>query len=112
MIEFIHDARTKAGGVIINAGAYTRTSIEICDALKILNVPIIEIHISNIHQREEFRSPLLYLPRGKRRDRRLRNTRISAWPTAHGALAWKRQDVSGRFGPYRGAGAVDAARNA
>jgi 3-dehydroquinate dehydratase II len=55
LIEFIHDARTKAGGVIINAGAYAHTSIGIHDALKILDVPIIEVHISNIHQREEFR---------------------------------------------------------
>jgi 3-dehydroquinate dehydratase-2 len=55
VIDFIHDARTKAGGVIINAGGYSHTSIGIHDALKILDVPIIEVHISNIHQREEFR---------------------------------------------------------
>jgi 3-dehydroquinate dehydratase-2 len=55
VIDFIHDARLKAAGVIINAGAYTHTSIGIHDALKILDVPIIEVHISNIHQREEFR---------------------------------------------------------
>lgn len=55
VIDFIHDARGKAVGVIINAGAYTHTSIGIHDALKILDVPIIEVHISNIHQREEFR---------------------------------------------------------
>ena len=54
-IDFIHDARTKARGVIINAGGYSHTSIGIHDALKILDVPIIEVHISNIHQREEFR---------------------------------------------------------
>lgn len=55
VIEFIHDARTKAAGVIINAGGYAHTSIGIHDALKILDVPIIEVHISNILQREEFR---------------------------------------------------------
>ena len=56
LIETIHDARkTNAAGVIINAGAYTHTSIGIHDALKILDVPIIEVHISNVHQREEFR---------------------------------------------------------
>ena len=55
VIEIIHDARTKAAGLIINAGAYTHTSIGIHDALKILDVPIIEVHISNVHQREEFR---------------------------------------------------------
>ena len=41
--------------MIINAGGYSHTSIGIHDALKILEVPIIEVHISNIHQREEFR---------------------------------------------------------
>ena len=55
VIEFVHDARIKAGGVIINAGAYAHTSIGIHDALKILDIPIIEVHVSNIHQREEFR---------------------------------------------------------
>jgi 3-dehydroquinate dehydratase-2 len=55
VIDIIHDARSKAAGVIINAGAYTHTSIGIHDALKILDLPIIEVHISNIHQREEFR---------------------------------------------------------
>jgi 3-dehydroquinate dehydratase-2 len=55
IIDLVHDARTKARGVIINAGAYTHTSIGIHDALKILDVPIIEVHPSNIHQREEFR---------------------------------------------------------
>jgi 3-dehydroquinate dehydratase II len=55
VIDFIHEARLRAAGVIINAGAYTHTSIGIHDALKILDAPIIEVHISNIHQREEFR---------------------------------------------------------
>ena len=55
MIDFIHVVRAKARGVIINAGGYSHTSIGIHDALKILDVPIIEVHISKIHQREEFR---------------------------------------------------------
>ncbi len=55
LIEIIHEARTKSAGVIINAGAYTHTSIGIHDALNTLEVPIVEVHISNIHQREEFR---------------------------------------------------------
>ena len=42
-------------GLLINAGAYTHTSVAIFDALKALNIPIIEIHLSNIHKREEFR---------------------------------------------------------
>lgn len=55
LIEIIHEARTKSAGVIINAGAYTHTSIGLHDALKALDVPLVEVHISNIHQREEFR---------------------------------------------------------
>ena len=42
-------------GLIINAGAYTHTSVAILDALKAVKIPIIEIHLSNIHKREEFR---------------------------------------------------------
>ena len=42
-------------GLLINAGAYTHTSIAIFDALKAIKIPIIEIHLSNIHKREEFR---------------------------------------------------------
>ena len=42
-------------GLIINAGGYTHTSVAIHDALKILNIPIIELHISNIYNREDFR---------------------------------------------------------
>lgn len=55
LIEIIHDARTKSAGVIINAGAYTHTSIGLHDALRALDVPVVEVHISNIHQREDFR---------------------------------------------------------
>lgn len=55
LIEIIHEARTKSAGVIINAGAYTHTSIGLHDALKAVDVPVVEVHISNIHQREEFR---------------------------------------------------------
>ena len=55
LINQIHDARKKQDGLIINAGGYTHTSVAIHDALKILNIPIIELHISNIYNREEFR---------------------------------------------------------
>jgi 3-dehydroquinate dehydratase-2 len=65
VIDFIHDARLKAAGVIINAGAYTHTSIGIHDALKILDVPIIEVHTpTSISGRVS--PPLLHLARGKR----------------------------------------------
>lgn len=53
IIESIHAARLQAAGIIINPAAYTFTSIAILDALKTFNGPKIELHISNVHQREE-----------------------------------------------------------
>ena len=55
IIEKIQNARNDQDGVIINAGGYTHTSVAIHDALKVLKIPIIELHISNIYNREEFR---------------------------------------------------------
>ena len=55
LVEIIQNSRKDQDGVIINAGGYTHTSVAIHDALKILKIPIIELHISNIYNREEFR---------------------------------------------------------
>lgn len=55
LINFIQDAYTKYDGIIINPGAYTHYSIAIYDALKAVAIPTVEVHISNIHAREEFR---------------------------------------------------------
>ena len=55
IIEEIQKSRNEQHGLIINAGGYTHTSVSINDALKILKIPIIELHISNIYNREEFR---------------------------------------------------------
>ena len=55
MVNFIQAARTDASGLIINAGAYSHTSVAILDALQAVEVPIIEVHLSNIFAREEFR---------------------------------------------------------
>ena len=55
LVEKIQDSRNNQHGLIINAGGYTHTSVAIHDALKILKIPIIELHISNIYNREEFR---------------------------------------------------------
>ena len=55
IVDEIQKSRNKYNGVIINAGGYTHTSVAIHDALKILQIPIIELHISNIYNREEFR---------------------------------------------------------
>jgi 3-dehydroquinate dehydratase II len=55
LVEKIQNSRNDQQGLIINAGGYTHTSVSIHDALKILKIPIIELHISNIYNREEFR---------------------------------------------------------
>jgi 3-dehydroquinate dehydratase-2 len=55
VIDWIHAARERAGGIVINPGAYAHTSIAILDALATCEFPIIEVHISNIHKRETFR---------------------------------------------------------
>lgn len=55
LIDWIHEARQSAAGIIINAGAFTHTSVAILDALNAFDKPVIEVHISNIHKRESFR---------------------------------------------------------
>ena len=55
LVNQIQKSRSEQDGLIINAGGYTHTSVAIHDALKILKIPIIELHISNIYNREEFR---------------------------------------------------------
>lgn len=55
LVDKIHDARGVHDGIVINAGAYTHTSIALLDALLSVELPTIEVHLSNIHQRETFR---------------------------------------------------------
>ena len=55
LIDWIHEARTKAKGIIINPGAYTHISIAILDALNAFDGPVLEVHVSNVHKRESFR---------------------------------------------------------
>ncbi len=55
LISWVHEARGRAGGLIINPAAYSHTSIALMDALLTLDIPIIEVHLSNIHRREAFR---------------------------------------------------------
>ena len=59
LVNIIQDARKNFDGIIINAAAFTHTSIAIRDALSIFKKPIIEIHMSNIYKREEFRQKSL-----------------------------------------------------
>jgi len=55
LVDKIHEAATKSSGIIINAAAYTHTSVALHDALKAVTVPVIEVHLSNIFAREPFR---------------------------------------------------------
>lgn len=55
IIDHIQDAHNKYDGIVINPGAYTHYSYAISDAIKAINVPVIEVHLSNIHSREQFR---------------------------------------------------------
>lgn len=55
LIDAIQDFRAGSAGIVINAGAYTHTSVAILDALAACEVPVIECHISNVHRREAFR---------------------------------------------------------
>jgi 3-dehydroquinate dehydratase II len=55
IIDWVHEAREGAGGIIINPAAFTHTSVAILDALNTFEPPVIEVHISNVHQRETFR---------------------------------------------------------
>ena len=55
MINKIHEVGFDYDGIVLNAGAYTHTSIALQDALRAVSAPTIEVHISNVHQREEFR---------------------------------------------------------
>lgn len=62
IIDFIHHALGNYDGIVINPGAYTHYSYAIHDALSSVNIPAIEVHISNIHKREEFRRKSVTAP--------------------------------------------------
>ena len=62
LVDHIHDAARWAAGILLNAAAYTHTSIAIRDAIKGIGLPTVEVHLSNPHAREEFRHVSLIAP--------------------------------------------------
>jgi 3-dehydroquinate dehydratase-2 len=62
LVDWFHEADEKAAGVAINAGAYTHTSVALHDAIRAISIPVVELHISNVHAREEFRHKSMIAP--------------------------------------------------
>jgi 3-dehydroquinate dehydratase-2 len=67
LIDALHEARAWADGVVFNPGAYTHTSVALRDAISAIQIPVVEVHLSNVYAREEFRhvSMLSAVCRGK-----------------------------------------------
>ena len=65
LIDKIHEVGFTYDGIVLNAGAYTHTSVAIADAIKGITTPVIEVHISNVHAREEFRHKSFLAPNAK-----------------------------------------------
>ena len=78
LVDWIQEAREKACGIVLNAGAYTHTSVAILDALNAAEKPVIELHLSNVFRRESLPAPLLRVGGGAGGDLRVRAQGIRA----------------------------------
>ncbi len=65
LVDWIHEAGDTAAGIAINPGAYGHTSIAMHDAIRAISIPVVELHLSNIHAREEFRHKSMIAPAAK-----------------------------------------------
>lgn len=65
LVDWFHEAGAIAQGIAVNAGAYTHTSIALHDAAKAIGIPVVELHLSNVHAREEFRHTSMLAPAAK-----------------------------------------------
>lgn len=62
LIDALHDARNWAAGAVFNPGAYTHTSVALRDAISAIEIPVVEVHLTNVYAREEFRHQSLLAP--------------------------------------------------
>jgi 3-dehydroquinate dehydratase-2 len=65
LVDWLQEAGERAAGVVINPGAYSHTSIALHDAIRAISTPVVDVHISNIHAREEFRHKSMVSPAAK-----------------------------------------------
>ena len=84
LVNWIQEAREQADGIVLNAGAYTHTSVAILDALNAANRPVIELHLSNVFRRERFPTHILCDTGGARFNLRVRPQGIRTRYRSHG----------------------------
>ena len=90
LVSWVQECRGRADGIIINPAGYTTTSIALMDALLASELPVIEVHVTNIHRREEFRQHSYVSKVAVGRDRRPGRARLRPGAASHGGIAGSR----------------------